>query len=54
MQNTPELTFFSNIKYSQPTNGLSLNNLWLTQANALGLKLDRFADSTGEVGQLLA
>ena len=41
-------------KYSQPTNGLSLNNLWLTQANALGLKLDRFADSTGEVGQLLA
>ena len=41
-------------KYSQPTNGLSLNNLWLTQANALGLKFDRFADSTGEVGQLLA
>ncbi len=41
-------------KYSQPTNGLSLNNLWLTQAKALGLKLDRFADSTGEIGQLLA
>ena len=41
-------------KYSQPTNGLSLNNLWLTQANAMGLNLDRFADSTGEVGQLLA
>jgi len=41
-------------KYSQPTNGLSLNNLWLTQAKALGLKLDRFADSTGELNILRA
>ena len=41
-------------KYAQPGNGLPLNNLWLTQAKALGLKLDRFADSTGEIGQLLA
>ena len=29
--------------------GTPLANLWLTQANALGLGLDRFADSTGEI-----
>jgi len=31
-----------------------LANLWLTQARALGLKMDRFADSTGELGILRA
>lgn len=30
--------------------GTPLANLWLTQARALGLKMDRFADSTGEIG----
>lgn len=29
--------------------GTPLANLWLTQARALGLKMDRFADSSGEV-----
>ncbi len=29
--------------------GTPLANLWLTQANALGLGLERFADSTGEI-----
>ena len=32
--------------------GTPLSNLWLTQARAMGLKQDRFADSTGELGQL--
>jgi hypothetical protein len=39
-------------KYAQPGTGLPLNNLWLTQANALGLKMDRFADSTGLITKL--
>jgi hypothetical protein len=34
--------------------GTPLANLWLTQAQAMGLKLDRFADSTGEIGALRA
>jgi hypothetical protein len=33
--------------------GTPLANLWLTQARLLGLHLDRFADSTGEVGALV-
>jgi hypothetical protein len=31
-----------------------LANLWLSQANAMGLKLDRFADSTGMISSLFA
>jgi hypothetical protein len=31
-----------------------LANLWLTQAQAMGVERDRFADSTGAVSQLLA
>ncbi len=31
-----------------------LANLWLTQARAMGLDLDRFADSTGPISPLLA
>ena len=34
--------------------GTPLANLWLTQANAMGLKLDRFADSSGEIGSVKA
>ncbi len=34
--------------------GTPLANLWLTQARAMGLKMERFADSTGAVSQLLA
>ncbi len=34
--------------------GTPLANLWLTQARVLGLGLERFADSTGIVSQLLA
>lgn len=33
--------------------GTPLSNLWLTQARVMGLKLDRFADSTGMVQSLL-
>ena len=33
--------------------GTPLANLWLTQAQSMGLKIDRFADSTGTVSQLL-
>ena len=33
--------------------GTPLANLWLTQARAMGLKLDRFADSSGAVKSLL-
>ena len=36
-------------KYVAPEGGVPLANLWLTQARALGLKMDRFADSTGEL-----
>ena len=34
--------------------GTPLANLWLAQAQALGLKRDRFADSTAPLGQVLA
>jgi hypothetical protein len=37
-----------------PGGGTPLANLWLTQANAMGLKQDRFAASTGVISQLLA
>ncbi|MEM7385828.1 MAG: DUF1552 domain-containing protein [Verrucomicrobiota bacterium] len=30
--------------------GTPLANLWLTQARAMGLEMDRFADSSGEIG----
>jgi hypothetical protein len=33
--------------------GTPLANLWLTQARAMGLKIDRFADSQGEIGSIL-
>jgi hypothetical protein len=39
-------------KYIAPEGGVPLANLWLTQARALGLKMDRFADSSGELGLL--
>ncbi len=41
-------------QYLQPGNGAPLANLWLTQAHAMGLKQERFADSTGMLSQLLA
>ncbi|MFP6673382.1 MAG: hypothetical protein VB857_18375, partial [Pirellulaceae bacterium] len=41
-------------QYRQPGNGAPLANLWLTQAHAMGLKQERFADSTGMISQLLA
>lgn len=34
--------------------GTPLANLWLTQSHAMGLKRDRFADSTGMIGQIQA
>ena len=34
--------------------GTPLANLWLTQAKAMGVKRDRFADSTGAISRLLA
>ncbi|QDT11636.1 DUF1552 domain-containing protein [Planctomycetes bacterium K23_9] len=34
--------------------GTPLANLWLTQAKMVGLELDRFADSTGTIDQILA
>ena len=34
--------------------GTPLANLWLTQARMMGLEMERFADSTGTIGQLLA
>ncbi|MGI9244541.1 MAG: DUF1552 domain-containing protein [Verrucomicrobiales bacterium] len=34
--------------------GTPLANLWLTQARAMGLPIDRFADSTGEIGAVKA
>ena len=30
-----------------------LANLWLTQANAMGMQLDGFADSTGAINELI-
>lgn len=34
--------------------GTPLANLWLTQARMMGVNMDRFADSTGEIGSLKA
>lgn len=34
--------------------GTPLANLWLTQARMMGLEMERFADSTGSIDQLLA
>ncbi len=34
--------------------GTPLANLWLTQARVMGVRLDRFADSTGVIPQLLS
>ena len=34
--------------------GTPLANLWLTQARAMGVKGERFADSSGTIPQLLA
>ena len=42
-----------NGKYVNPKQGLPLANLWLTQMQALGLKIDRYADSASVVKQLL-
>jgi hypothetical protein len=33
--------------------GTPLANLWLTQANAMGLGIERFADSVGEIGAVM-
>ncbi len=41
-------------KHINMPEGTPLANLWLTQARRMGLKLDRFADSTGEIGALKA
>ncbi len=36
------------------SDGTPLANLWITQAQVMGVKLDRFADSTGVVPQLIS
>jgi len=41
-------------KYVAPEGGVPLANLWLTQAKALGVNINRFADSTGLIGQIQA
>ncbi|MCP4849947.1 MAG: DUF1552 domain-containing protein [Verrucomicrobiaceae bacterium] len=41
-------------KYLKLEGGIPLANLWLTQAQAMGLKTERFADSTGNISQLIA
>ena len=41
-------------KYQKVEGGTPLSNLWLTQAQAMGLKTERFADSTGPLSQLTA
>lgn len=41
-------------KYQKVEGGTPLSNLWLTQAQAMGLKAERFADSTGPLSQLTA
>jgi hypothetical protein len=41
-------------KYPQLQHGLPLANLWLTQAQAFGLKVGRFSESTGTLGALQA
>ncbi|MBT7853225.1 MAG: DUF1552 domain-containing protein, partial [Opitutae bacterium] len=41
-------------KYVAPEGGVPLANLWLTQAKALGVNINRFADSTGLIGEIQA
>ena len=41
-------------RHLQCAEGTPLANLWLTQATALGLARDRYADSTGVVSEILA
>ena len=41
-------------KYPQLHHGLPLANLWLTQAQAVGLNVGRFSESTGTLGALQA
>ena len=41
-------------KYQKVEGGTPLSNLWLTQAQAMGLTTERFADSTGPLSQLTA
>ena len=41
-------------KYQKVEGGTPLANLWLTQAQAMGLQTERFADSTGSLSQLTA
>jgi len=41
-------------KHLQCANGTPLSNLWLTQARAMGVKLDRFSDSADEISQIVA
>ncbi len=40
-------------KYQKVEGGTPLANLWLTQAQAMGLKTERYADSTGALTQLM-
>ena len=42
-----------NGKFTTNNNGIPLANLWFTQAQVLGLKMKRYADSTGSLKQLL-
>ena len=39
--------------FKTPDGGEPLANLWLTQARAMGIELDQFADSTGSISSLL-
>ena len=41
-----------NREFPKATGGSPLANLWLTHMEALGMKADRFADSSGVIGQL--
>lgn len=40
-------------KHLNMPDGTPLANLWLTQAQLMGVEMPRFADSTGPLGQLL-
>jgi hypothetical protein len=40
--------------YKTPEGGVPLANLWLTQAQAMGVGMDRFADSTGVLPFLMS
>ena len=42
-----------NASYQKPEGGMPLANLWLTQAQAMGMKQKRFADSTSVLSQLV-